>query len=110
MKIGILYKAKLDGDAKSRGHLLNYRDGNFPDRAGWKEIIAMASPGARILNSSVPEVDRSSQLNNYPTDLLNSPPQVLEAKVAFTTAPLPSSVASTDVSQMYRPAQRSRRR
>jgi ABC-type nickel/cobalt efflux system permease component RcnA len=101
MKIGILYKAKLGGDAKNRGYLLNYRDGNFPDRAGWKEIIAVAAPGAGILNSSVPEVDRSSQLNNYPTDLLNSPPQVLEAKVTFTTAPLPSSVASTDVSLIH---------
>ena len=96
MKIGILYKAKLSGDSKNREYLLNYRDGNFPDRAGWKEIIAVAAPGAGILNSSVPEVDRSSQLKNYPTDLLNSPPQELEAQVTFTTAPLPMSVASTD--------------
>ena len=101
MKIGILFKAKLGGDAKNRGHQLNYRDGNFPDRAGWKEIIAIAAPGAGILNSSVPEVDRSSQLNNYPTDLLNSPPQVLEAKVAFTTAPLRSSVATKDGSRIH---------
>ena len=96
-----MYKAKLRGDSKNREYLLNYRDGNFLDRAGWKEIIAVAAPGAGILNSSVPEVDRSSQLNNYPTDLLNSPPQVLEAKVAFTTAPLPLSVASTDGSRIH---------
>ena len=47
------------------------------------------------MDSSVPEVDRSSQLNNYPTDLLDSPPQVLEAKVTFTTAQLPAPVASS---------------
>ena len=101
MKIGILYKAKLNGDSKNRDHLLVYRDSNFLDRAGWKEIIAVAAPGAGILNSSVPEADRSSQLNNYPADLLNSPPQVLDAKVAFTTAAIPPSVASTDASQSY---------
>jgi ABC-type nickel/cobalt efflux system permease component RcnA len=101
MKIGILYKAKLRGDSKNREHLLKYRDGNFLDRAGWKEIIAVAAPGAGILDSSVPEVDRSSQLNNYPTDLLSSPPQVLEARVVFTTAPLPVSVASTDGSLIH---------
>ena len=101
MKIGILYKAKLRGDSKNREHLLKYRDGNFLDRAGWKEIIAVAAPGAGILDSSVPEVDRSSQLNNYPTDLLSSPPQVLEAKVVFTTAPVPVSVASTDGSRIH---------
>ena len=40
----------------------------------------------RIIDSSVPEVDRSSQLSDYPTDLLNSPPQHLEARIAFTSA------------------------
>ncbi len=101
MKIGILYKAKLNGDSKNRDHLLVYRDSNFLDRAGWKEIIAVAAAGAGILNSSVPEADRSSQLNNYPADLLNSPPQVLDAKVAFTTAAIPPSVASTDAPLRY---------
>ena len=96
MKIGVLYKAKLTGEAKNHEYLLSYRDGNFPGRAGWKEIIAVAAPGAGILESSVPEVDRSSQLNNYPTDLLDSPPQVLEAKVTFTTAQLPAPVASSE--------------
>ena len=95
LKLGISYKAKLAGDSKSPEHLLTYRDGNFPGRAGWKEIIAIAAPGARITDSSVPDSDRSSQLNDYPTDLLNSPPQELEAKVAFSTAVVPVSVAST---------------
>ena len=96
MKIGVLYKAKLTGESKNHEYLLSYRDGNFPGRAGWKEIVAVAAPGAGILDSSVPEVDRSSQLNNYPTDLLDSPPQVLEAKVTFTTAQLPAPVASSE--------------
>jgi ABC-type nickel/cobalt efflux system permease component RcnA len=93
LKIGILYKAKL-ADASGE-YLLSYRDGNFPGRAGWKEIIAVAGSSASILKSSVPESDRSSQLNDYPVDLLNSPPQELEAKVAFTTATGPTSVVST---------------
>ncbi|HEY6365087.1 MAG TPA: hypothetical protein VI585_09905, partial [Candidatus Binatia bacterium] len=69
-------------------------------RAGWKEIIAVAGSSASILSSSVPETDRSSQLNDYPTDLLNSPPQELEAKVAFSTAAVPASVASTASSRI----------
>ena len=81
-------------------YLLSYRDGNFPGRAGWKEIIAIAASGARISDSSVPEIDRSSQLNDYPTDLLNSPPQELEAKVAFSTAVMPASVSSTASSRI----------
>jgi len=81
MKIGILYRAKLGENSASGLYSLGYRDDNFAGRAGWKEVIAVADPGMRIVNSSVPEVDRSSQLSDYPTDLLNSPPQVLEAHV-----------------------------
>jgi len=56
-------------------------------------VIAVAEPGVRIVSSSVPEVDRSSQLSDYPTDLLNSPPQDLEARVAFTSAGVVGPVA-----------------
>ena len=31
----------------------------------------------------MPEQDRSRQLSDYPTDLLNSPPQLLEARLVF---------------------------
>src|SRR4030095_9314694 len=44
MKIGVLYKAKLTGESKNHEYLLSYRDGNFPGRAGWKEIVAVAAP------------------------------------------------------------------
>jgi len=96
MKIGILYKAKLTVDLRSGEYLLSYRDNNFAGRAGWKEIIAVAEPGARILHSSAPEIDRSYQLNDYPTDLLNSPPQELAAKLAFSTQTLPATVGSAE--------------
>ena len=96
LKIGILYKAKLTVDSRAGEYLLSYRDNNFAGRAGWKEIIAVAEPGARILHSSAPEMDRSSQLNDYPTDLLNSPPQELAAKLAFSTQTLSATVRSAD--------------
>jgi ABC-type nickel/cobalt efflux system permease component RcnA len=41
-------------------------------------------------------MDRSSQLNDYPTDLLNSPPQELDATVAFTTALPAPPIASAN--------------
>jgi nickel/cobalt exporter len=72
----------LAGDS-GMGYSLNYRDGNFPGRAGWKEIIAMAASGVKLLSSSVPEADRSARLSDYPTDLLNSPPQQLAAQISF---------------------------
>lgn len=88
MKLGIVFKGKLAGESLGGEQALEYRDGNFPGRAGWKEIVATAAPGVKLLNSSVSDVDRSAQLSDYPTDLLNSPPQQLEARVNFSVASL----------------------
>ncbi len=40
-----------------------------------------------------PPTDRISELSNYPTDLLNSPPQALEASFSFS--PIPSVAAAS---------------
>src|SRR5215470_1548179 len=97
MKMAILMKAPL---ANSHGAVedLHYRDENFAARVEWKEIV------------TVPERDRSRELGDYPTDLLDAPPQAREARVRFsrvsspvvaapiTTAPsAPSPTAPTPV-------------
>jgi nickel/cobalt exporter len=82
MKIAAVYKGKLDVHAAA-SHEVLYRDSNFPGRAGWKEVIAFAADGTRIIESSAPAFDRSAELSNYPTDLLNSPPRVLAARLTF---------------------------
>ncbi|HEX7231818.1 MAG TPA: hypothetical protein VF452_15570, partial [Candidatus Binatia bacterium] len=90
MKLGIVFKAKLDPASIGGEQLLNYRDENFPGRAGWKEIVVAANPGAELMSTSASVEDRSRELSDYPTDLLNSPPQQLEAQATFwvrTAAP-----------------------
>lgn len=94
MKIGMLFRAKLEGASMGEERSLDYRDDNFPGRAGWKEIIAVADAGLKLIHSSVPGTDRSRQLSDYPTDLLNSPPQQLEARINFTVGTVPPAVLS----------------
>lgn len=84
MKLGFLYRAPYDAVPTDRPYHLHYRDNNFPGRAGWHEIVAVADSGVTLVQSSAPERDRSQALTDYPTDLLNSPPQVLEAVVLFS--------------------------
>ena len=84
LKIGVSYTARLPASANGLKFSFNYRDGNFVGRAGWKEIIVAPAAGVQIENSSVPASDRSAGLSNYPTDLLNTPPQDLEARVVFS--------------------------
>ena len=49
-----------------------------------------------ISDSSVAETDRSAQLSDYPTDLLNSPPQDLEARISFVFPALRTYSASAE--------------
>ena len=87
MKMGFVYVASLPSKLTDSPALLRYRDNNYPGRAGWKEIVAVNGSGASLVNASVPTNDRSLELTNYPTDMLHSPPQKLEASLYFKTAP-----------------------
>jgi ABC-type nickel/cobalt efflux system permease component RcnA len=94
LKLGMRLRAALDNAAVATAHELRYRDTNFPGRAGWKEIIATAEQAIVLVSSSVPERDRSQELADYPTDLLNSPPQDVEARVIFTRQALAPDVVA----------------
>ena len=83
MKLRILYRARLTTATAPAWHRVRYRDENFLGRAGWKEVVGVPGPGVVLASSSVPEQDRSRRLADYPTDLLNSPPQTLEAQLVF---------------------------
>jgi nickel/cobalt transporter (NicO) family protein len=58
-----------------------YRDANYPGRIGWKEITAQPKAGARLLSSSVPSKSVTSELLAYPRNLLQSPLDVVSARV-----------------------------
>ena len=94
MKMAILFRAPLAGSRPGTVEELRYRDENFAARAGWKEVIAVGLSGSTVVESSVPDRDRSRELSDYPTDLLDSPPQVREARLRFSR-PVPTVVATT---------------
>jgi ABC-type nickel/cobalt efflux system permease component RcnA len=81
LKIGIRYRAAMPNGGATV--TLSYRDTNYGDRAGWKEIVATRGQGILFIESSVPEADRSRQLAEYPADLLNNPPQDTETRITF---------------------------
>jgi ABC-type nickel/cobalt efflux system permease component RcnA len=89
MKIGVVYRAAITGVACPCA--LEYHDNNFPGHAGWKEVVVTAAPETTLGLSTARGVSRSQELANYPTDLINSPPQDLEANVTFS---VPSFVSA----------------
>jgi ABC-type nickel/cobalt efflux system permease component RcnA len=80
MKMGFVYEAAYPAGVDRQHVSLTYADQNYAGHNGWKEIVAVASAGS-LLRSSAPATDRSGELTNYPTDLLSSPPQSLEASI-----------------------------
>ena len=80
MKMGFAYEAMLPTDVDRSRLNIHYADSNYEGHSGWKEIVAIANAG-KLLSTSVPVTDRSAELSNYPTDLLNSPPQDLAASL-----------------------------
>ena len=94
MKMGFVYQAAYPAGVRRDHAALQYTDKNYPGHSGWKEIIAV-DPGGSLLESSVPTTDRSAGLSDYPTDLLTSPPQDLEASLEAVLPPLPIAVAAS---------------
>jgi ABC-type nickel/cobalt efflux system permease component RcnA len=65
---------------------LEFEDGNYPDRAGWKEIVIQAEKGAAIEKATQGDQDRSRMLTEYPQDPTLAPPQDLKAAVEWSSA------------------------
>jgi ABC-type nickel/cobalt efflux system permease component RcnA len=106
MKMGFVYEAVYPPTQTSLDRQdvsLQYADNNYPGHTGWKEIVALASVGS-LLHSSVPATDRSGELSNYPTDLLTSPPQQLEASLVATLPPFPAIVPGVHPAREVRSA------
>ena len=62
------------------GQLL-YEDHNYPERAGWKEIVIQPAKGAAIARASQGGQDSSKALSEYPQDPTVAPPQDLRASI-----------------------------
>ncbi len=75
----------------------SYRDGNFPERAGWKEVVIEPRPGAMISDATPSEKDRSQALTAYPQDPTLAPPQDITAQfTSMNTEPLVTKAAPAD--------------
>jgi hypothetical protein len=77
------FRAALPQAAQNR---LEFVDANYAGQLGWQEVIIRAAQSVELLQTSAPSVDRSNELRNYPSDLLNNPPAVHNAQVEYRLA------------------------
>ena len=62
---------------------LSFEDRNYPDRAGWKEIVITSTDKTPIIQASHSGTDRSKALTEYPADPTLTPPQDLRASIVW---------------------------
>lgn len=82
---------------------LQFEDHNYPDRAGWKEIVIRAGTGAEIESASQGSTDRSAALTQYPADPTSAPPQDLRASVDWRVTGVVLSRAAPKVVPIAQP-------
>ncbi|MEX1046335.1 MAG: hypothetical protein WD757_03400 [Actinomycetota bacterium] len=86
-----------------REGLIEYSDGNYRGRVGWREITANGVGGRALRGSTVPTGSVSDELRSYPDDLLESPLDVTEATFSFAPGAGESSSGPTSEAGQARP-------
>lgn len=74
---------------------IDYRDGNFAERIGWREIVVQPGAGVALSNATAPAQDQSNELRSYPQDMLTSPLDVREARASVTLGATTANAATT---------------
>lgn len=88
MRLVIDYSADVPGDVKGDGYNLDYRDDNFTQKIGWKELVIQPSEGLNLRSSTAPTFSISKELTEYPKDMLTSPPGLLDAQATIEFGPM----------------------
>ena len=86
LRLTLQLTGKLPADRADKTYQVSYKDGNYTERTGWKEVVAVSgASGVKLANSTVPTTDVSKELNVYPTDPGVSPLQVSEANFTVSS-------------------------
>lgn len=84
----------IDADAN---HNLAYRDDNFPQRTGWKEIVIASEQGFAATGSGFSSADVTQGLTRYPNIVTTSPPQDLAADVSLSRSGVTAEATQTPI-------------
>lgn len=73
---------------------ISFRDGNYAERIGWREIIVNSDQAVNVYNSSAFSTTLSNELRQYPEDMLSSPLSERSAEFSVTTGNLPAGAVA----------------
>lgn len=68
-----------------------FRNTNYDDRIGWREIVVTTAAGVNVYNSSAYASGLSDELRSYPENLLSSPLSERTAEFSLTAGAIPDN-------------------
>ena len=83
----------------AKGGRIEYEDGNYATRAGWREIVVRTGDGAELRSASNGPDERSQALTSYPKDQEKSPPQDAKAWLEWTSVVPPAAPVALSAAQ-----------
>ncbi len=96
MQVRARYTTTLD--LNSAPVVIQYRDDNYRERLGWREIVAKPVGDVAITHSNVRATETSDELRKYPENLLANPLNDREASLTVTHNPNSKVTASNESS------------
>lgn len=75
-----VFRVRVEATAALQAGRIDYADGNFTGKQGWKEIVLSGG------NSQALSQDRSAELTNYPSELSTDAPQQVAASFQWNGA------------------------
>ncbi len=83
LRLHLILEAALPPLADADAWRVRYRDDNYNDRLGWREIVVRPMPGMALLTADVSRIDQSDELRHYPRDRLTDAPDIRQATLTF---------------------------
>jgi ABC-type nickel/cobalt efflux system permease component RcnA len=86
-------------DGWRAGAEASFRDDNYADRIGWRQVVIRGGPGVKLAASSAPAADETAELTSYPAEGLKTPPAVREARFRFLAGESGTTIATAPAVQ-----------
>ena len=83
LRLSFLLQGQIEQTNRQKEQNLYYRDDNYSQRLGWKEIVVRPGNGVVLTQSTVSELDQTDELRVYPRNMLKSPLNLREARSTF---------------------------
>jgi nickel/cobalt transporter (NicO) family protein len=88
-------ECRLEADVAlqpARRTTIAFEDRSYPDRIGWREIVAFGD-GVAVTSDALPASSPSKRLTTYPADLVSQPLDIRSATVVAVAGPSGASLA-----------------